>query len=234
MSDMPVRNITEPHVALALVLDVSASMGESTDGIPAIDLLNNSVNSMVRGLKENNRLRSIVDLSIFIFGETTKQNPYISFRAIEDFEDIHLEANDKGTFIVNVLEEAVEATKQRCRKYLEYGTPCYKPWVVVITDGNFLDSEADLERICQLMRSIQRDGKQHFFGFGVGNYDRQQLEKFCDPELVQNRVFDISVGFFPELLTWIGKSQNYEARIEPGDPLLDKVAQLKQLIAEYS
>ena len=219
----PPRAASKAHVALALVLDVSGSMAMPTgtnNSIP-IALLNNGINEMVKGMKNDSKLEEIVDLAIFTFGEPNKQNPYLDFRAIMEVDDVQLVANDGSTHITSVLEAAVEATRQRCAKY---STGCYKPWIIVITDGQFHDDDADLDRVGQLMKDRVKAGKQVFFGFGVGSYDRRQLEKFCEPSQAKDRVVDLNVEKFPDLFSWIGKSMktvsgcNHDSSVEIESP----------------
>jgi uncharacterized protein YegL len=201
----PPRAASKAHVALTLVLDVSGSMSFKSDEEKnsPIDLLNNGINEMIQGLKADSRLKEIIDLSIFTFGEQCKENPYLAFRAIMDVDTVQLVANDTHTYIVKALEEAVEATRQRCA---EYSVGCYKPWIIVITDGYFHDNEVDLDTVGQLMKNRAKDGKQHFFGFGVGKYNRSQLEKFCETEQTASRVVDMKAEKFSELFSWIGRS----------------------------
>ena len=208
MIDMPIRDANESHVAITLVLDVSVSMSG-----PSMDELNRGVNTMIDDFKKDSRLNKIVDLSIFTFGAKGRQNPYQSFRAIGDIEGaITLAATDGSTYIVAALEKAIDRTYARCKEY-EENSACYTPWIIVITDGAFHDT--DLITIGNTMIDLESRGKLHFFGLGVPGYDRSQLEKFANsPE----RVIDINAVDFVKFFSWIGNSIRTVTTKNPGEP----------------
>ena len=72
--DRPIREASEAHVALSLVLDVSGSM----DGVK-MNSLNTAVNALITQMKQDSRLMNIVDLAIFIFGTKGRQNIHQGF-----------------------------------------------------------------------------------------------------------------------------------------------------------
>jgi len=195
--DRPIREASEAHVALSLVLDVSASMQGNS-----IMSLNIAVNEMIRQMKEDSRLRNIVDLAIFVFGTHGRQNILQGFRAIADCEPVNIVANDNNTYVVEALERATEITRNRCSVYDRAGG-AYKPWIVLITDGEFHDSEAALNIVGNKIRDRERQGKLQFFGLGVGGYVRAQLEKLT---INPAHVIDAKSANFLEFFSWIGRS----------------------------
>jgi uncharacterized protein YegL len=202
--ERPVREASEPHVALSLVLDVSASMEGSS-----INSLNTAVNTMIDEMKNNDRLKNIVDLAIFVFGNIDRKGKkwpkgliYQGFRAIADCEPVNIEANDNSTYVVDALERAVEITQKRCLAY-NSGGGSYKPWIVLITDGEFHDEAEELENIGQEMKKRQRGGKLNFFGLGVKGYKREQLEMLTEKT---NRIIEVRAVNFSEFFSWIGRS----------------------------
>jgi len=188
----------------------------SNGGEAPIDLLNNSINEMVSEMNKDSRLNTIVDLSIFTFGDEGKRNPHMGFMSIVDVANdigkIRLEANDGSTHITNVLREAVEFTRERANSY----RTAYKPWVVIITDGAFHDNDGELNDVGRIMRQRAQEGKQNFFGFGVPGFNRQQLEKFCEPNEASVRVVDIKdADNLPKLFAWIGRSMKKVSGTDP-------------------
>jgi len=206
--DLPPREVSEAHIALALVLDVSGSM----EG-PPIDSLNVAVNGMISQMKDDPRLRSIVDLAIFVFGTQGRQIIYQGFRAIADCEPVYLEANDVNTYVVDALERAVEISKNRCRAYDKAGGS-YKPWIVMITDGELHDSQSAINNIGETMKQREQQGKLQFFALGVGNYKREQLEMFTNNP---SHVIDAKVANFSEFFSWVGRSLKVVSTKEIGD-----------------
>jgi len=193
----PVRG-AEPHVALSLVLDVSSSM----DGVP-IDMLNKAVNKMIEQMKEDERLSEIVDLGIFIFGNHEKENIiYQGFRPIASCEPIDIKANDTNTYVVNTLERAVEFSRKRVLAYNNL-SGAYKPWIILMTDGEFHDGVAELKAIGNKIKEREAAGKLHFFGLGVEGYDRLQLEHMTNNS---DRIINIKAANFEEFFSWVGHS----------------------------
>ena len=195
--DRPVRSGAEPHVALALVLDVSASMSGAK-----IDSLNKAVNELISQVKQDSRLQNIVDLGVFVFGEKGKQPIHQGFRAMADCNNISLVANDGSTYAVTALDKAVEMLRTRCGIY-DQGGGAYKPWLVLITDGEFHDSTTELNTIAAKMKERETKGKLQFFGLGVHGYKRNQLEQLTNSS---NHVIDVDARNFSEFLSWVGKS----------------------------
>jgi len=206
--DLPPREVSEAHVALALVLDVSGSM----DGA-SINSLNAAVNGMINQMKEDPRLRNIIDLAIFLFGTQGRQIIHQGFRAIADCVTVNLEANDVNTYAVDALERAVEITKNRCRAYDKAGGS-YKPWIVMITDGELHDSNVEINKIGEAIKQREQQGKLQFFALGVGGYKREQLERFTSNPA---HVIDATVANFGEFFSWIGRSLKVVSTKEVGD-----------------
>jgi uncharacterized protein YegL len=207
--DRPIREASEPHVALTLVLDVSGSMQLSN----AIQSLNLAVNKMIDQMKKDERLRNIVDLAIFVFGTHGRPNIYQGFRAIADCDQIKLEANDENTYVCAALEQAVSVMRTRCAIYDKAGG-AYKPWIVLITDGEFHDGDAKFSEISSIMKERESRGKLQFFGLGVDGYDRTQLENLTnDP----TRVIDVKVADFKEFFNWVGRSMKAVSESTPNE-----------------
>ncbi|MDR2615938.1 MAG: VWA domain-containing protein [Oscillospiraceae bacterium] len=199
--DRPVREASEAHVALALVLDVSGSMAGDS-----IESLNNAVNTMIRQMQSDARLRNIVDLAIFVFGNRGRQAVYQGFRAIADCGEVKLKASDNSTYVVDALEQALELLRRRCGVYDKAGGS-YKPWVVLITDGEFHDSVHDggasLRAVGQKYKERESRGSLQFFGLGVGDYNRGQLEQLTN---TPSHVIDAQAANFVEFFSWVGRS----------------------------
>lgn len=213
--DMPQRSANQPHVAIALVLDVSRSMNIPEEGGRRIDLLNDGLNTMIREMKVDSRLKNIIDVAIYTFGESSLHNPYQGFRSIADMEEIYLVANQNSTYITGTLEMAVEHVKERSKQYQVAGGGAYKPWIVVITDGEFHDNDSELNRVGFVMKQREKRGKQHFFGMGIcKDFNREQLELFADDK---GRVQRIKPSLLPEFFSWIGKSMKAISEKNPGE-----------------
>jgi uncharacterized protein YegL len=210
-SDRPVRDGSTAHVALALVLDVSGSM--NIDG--RIQSLNDAVNDLINQINADSRLKNIIDLGIFVFGETGRDPVYLTFRAMSDCEQVHLEATDGRTYVVNALNTAVDRLRERTIQYSK-GGGAHKPWIVLITDGAFDDSSA-LSSIGNRMKQREQDGKLQFFGLGVSGYNRGQLESLTNKP---DHIIDVrNTKNFTEFLSWVGRSMATISNAEIGADL---------------
>jgi len=208
IAERPIREASEAHVALSLVLDVSLSM----QGNP-INSLNTAVNEMITQMKSDPRLKNIVDLAIFIFGTRGRETIYQGFRAIADCDTVKLEATDNSTYVVDALERAAEFSKKRCTAYDKAGG-AYKPWIVLITDGEFNDNSNALENIGNAMKERERQGKLQFFALGVEGFKRAQLEKLTNNP---NQIVEAKVANFGEFFSWIGRSMKAVSSKEIGE-----------------
>lgn len=197
VTDRPVLESSSPHVALALVLDISISMNYEGK----IDSLNNAINTMIAQIKEDARLRDIVDLGVFVFGEKGREPVCQGFRAISDCGYITLQANDGETWVADALNTAVDRLRERTHRYAK-GGGAYKPWLVLITDGGFFD-DTELNGVASRMKQRESENKLQFFGLGVEGYDRSQLERLTN---MPNHVIDVKAANFVEFLSWVGRS----------------------------
>ena len=207
--DRPIREASEAHVALALVLDVSQSM----QGV-AINSLNVAVNGMIQQMKGDEHLRNIVDLAIFTFGTYKRQNIFQGYRAIRDCETTNLVANDVNSYVVDALDSAVEMTKKRCGAYDKAGGS-YKPWIVLITDGEFHDDKQEIDRIGNKIKEREASGKLQFFCMGVDGYKRSQLEQLTSNH---SHIIEAKSENFVEFFSWIGKSMKVVSTKAIGEP----------------
>jgi uncharacterized protein YegL len=198
IKDRPVLESSIAHVAIALVLDVSASM--QNDG--KIQSLNDAVNGLIKQMQADTRLKDTIDLGVFVFGEKGKQPIFQGFRAMSECGQIYLEANDSSTYVVDALNSAVESLRERVILYAKSGG-AYKPWVILITDGSFHDDQSELNSIGGRIKQRETENKLHFFGLGVSGFDRSQLESLTNNS---NHIIEVKAANFTEFLSWVGRS----------------------------
>jgi uncharacterized protein YegL len=197
MYDRPVRESAIAHVALALVLDISASMSGDK-----INTLNKAVNDLISQMKSDSRLKDIVDLGVFVFGERGKHAVQQGFRAMADCSDMKLVADQRSTYVTEALDKAVDMLRARCNIY-NSGGGSYKPWVILITDGEFHDSADELAKIGDRIKQREKENKLQFFGLGVDGFKRNQLELLT---INPKHVLEVKAANFGEFLSWVGRS----------------------------
>lgn len=208
IQDRPVQESSTAHGAIAIVADVSASMyGEK------IDALNKAINNMLEQLKHDARLRYIIDIGFFVFGEKNREPVSQGFRAVIDCGQVELQANDGSTYVADSLNTAIDRLMERIDIY-NLGGGAYKPWVLVLTDGEFHDDEYILDQTGARIKQLENAGKLHFFGLGVDNFNRSQLEKFT---VDKKKVIELKTANFSEFFSWVGRSMATISHAEVGE-----------------
>jgi uncharacterized protein YegL len=122
------------------------------------------------------------------------------------------------TYAAKALELAIDnVSRQKAR----YGSGCYKPWIVFVTDGQIQD---DLSAVSKRLKRDEIDGKYHLLCFGAGeHYNPAQLLQLSE------RVFKIANCNFAEFYSWIGQSMATLSTSAPGGaiPMPEAISPIK-------
>ena len=103
----------------------------------------------------------------------------------------------------------MEARKQQ---YKSAGIKYYRPWIVLITDGEPTDAEGNIleyessefKNTVELVHKGVSENKFSFFSIGVGEYvNMQSLEKISAPNRPPKRLSGVK---FSELFKWLSDS----------------------------
>lgn len=180
----------EPHMACLLLLDTSGSMS----GAP-IQELNAGINRFKEEVCEDRHACDVVDVAIVEFNST--YNPVQSFTPVQFMDNVNLQAGG-GTNMGPAIRCAINMVKERTELYMKTGTRPYKPWIVMISDGEPQDDITDVAREIQ---DLEERGKLKFFSLGVGEYDSETLHKLSGPKVMKLKNNDFS-SFF----NWLNKS----------------------------
>ena len=201
---------TAPHVAVTLVLDVSASMNALARGSTCIKLLNDGVNHLIEGLANDSDCRDIVDLSIIAFGQTARV--YQRFSPVGSIEKVDFPANDNNTLVAEAIEMANANLRSRTR---EYRAVPFTPWMVIMTDGGFGDDLVQPGTISQIGRDLKTrvsEGKLQTMCLGIGNeYDDSQLAQLSE------HAYALDNYDFKEFMGWLRKALAIISKSKQGD-----------------
>ena len=187
-------NPQEAHLACVFLLDVSGSMG----GDP-INNLNAAIKKFKNDVLMDELALTRIDVAIVTFES--------SIRVIQDFvpisrmEPIVLQASG-STKMADGINVAIDLVKDRNRFYKKLGTPCYKPWIFMITDG-YPDIDQDMEAVAERIRieeSKGSHGKLKFWACGVGQYDKTTMFKLT------KRVIELKDYNFQGIFNWASES----------------------------
>ena len=189
---IPIESPHEPHMACVLLLDTSSSMSGD-----AIQSLNDSINRFKTETSMDQLAQKRVDIAIIEFNSTAQVVQ--DFMPISQMGNIYLKANGL-TAMGAGINLAIDKVKERNRFYNMMGTPCFKPWIFMITDGAPTD---DIDGAIQRIYDEEHKGnhgKLKFFALGVTNYDKNTLFR------ITNRVMELRDTDFSQIFNWMSES----------------------------
>ncbi len=147
-----------PRCPVMLLLDTSGSMSD------CIDELRDGVKQFLRETSDDETASMSVELEVVTFGgDVSIAAPFAPVNVIND-NPPQLDANG-GTPLGEALTLATRELKERRRLYKSKGISSYKPWVILMTDGEPND---DWEEPAKAMRSLGEQRKLQYIGIGIG------------------------------------------------------------------
>jgi len=182
----------EAHLACVLLLDTSGSMV----GQP-IENLNSALQAFKEKVAMDELASRRVDIAIVEFNNDARVLQ--DFTPVAQMEPVTLRANGM-TYMGAGINMAIDMVKERNQFYNSVGTPVFRPWIFMITDGSPTD---DIEKAAQRVREEESKGthgKLKFFALGVGEYDRGTLFKLT------NRVMELTDTDFNGIFNWMSES----------------------------
>ncbi|MBR3430900.1 MAG: VWA domain-containing protein [Clostridia bacterium] len=195
--------VSEPHVACCLLVDTSGSMSGSK-----IDELNKALRDFGPIVCEDPLSAKRVDVCVIEFN--TDVNVVTPFCPIRQFNPPTLKAGG-GTQMATAIRYALEAVHEQVHKYHEAGVECYKPFVLMITDGEPTESVAGIEKMIAAREGSGRYGRLRFHAFGVKGANMDLLSKLT------HRTLAISNDAFGEIFNWASKSMQAISHSTPAE-----------------
>jgi uncharacterized protein YegL len=181
----------QPKCACLLVLDTSASMS----GKP-IDELNKAVADFAEELRSDELASQRIDVGIISFGGSVTVES--DFKPAEFFEPPTLSAK-LNTPLGQAVEQAVEMITKKKSEYRNEGTPVYRPWVILITDGAPTD---DWSHNIPLISTGEAEKSFSFYAIGVENANMEVLTSLS----VARAPMKLKGLRFTELFQWLSAS----------------------------
>lgn len=182
----------EAHLACVLLLDTSSSM----TGQP-IESLNQALRDFKEKVSMDEMAQKRVDIAIIEFNDSARKVQ--EFTPICQMEPVQLTAGGV-TAMGAGINLAIDMVKERNRFYQRLGTPVFKPWIFMITDGLPTD---DITLAAQRIREEENKGpygKLKFFALGVSRYDKDTLFTLT------NRVMELRDTDFTNIFDWMSQS----------------------------
>lgn len=182
----------EPHLACVLLVDTSGSM--SGDPIAS---LNKAINDFKEKTSMDELAQKRVDIAIIKFDDVPEVVQ--DFTPISQMEPVSLDTGG-CTAMGAAINLAIDKVKERNRFYASLGTPCFKPWIFMITDGAPTDDINEAARRIAEEESKGSHGKLKFWALGVPGYDKETLFKLT------KRVMALNDTDFSGIFNWMSES----------------------------
>ena len=158
----------EQKCLVCLVLDVSGSMR----GKP-IDDLNKGLQEFYDDIASDDTKSQRIEISLITFNHVVKtiQEPAL----VENFKMPNLYATG-STAMVNAVNEAIDKVEARKQWYKSTGQAYYRPWIILMTDGE-PDDDQDVDALAARIKR-ETEGKHFaFLPIGVEGANMEILDK---------------------------------------------------------
>jgi uncharacterized protein YegL len=196
-------NASESHMALVFLVDTSGSM----TGDP-IESLNKGLNRFKAEVCENKQTKDILDVAIIEFN--SNHSVVQEFVPVEYMDEVNLTTT--GTTMMSpAINRALDMVDERSRFYRRSGTEPYKPWVILITDGE-PDSDDDISAVAQRIKNMEDNGKVSFRSLGVEGYNSKILHELSGEKVIKLIGID-----FTSFFDWVNKSMRSVSQSSPGE-----------------
>lgn len=187
----------EQKCLCVLVLDTSGSMNADN----AIGQLNQGLQTFKSQIMNDETARDRLEIAIVSFNSEIKVELQPSL--ISEIEMPTLEASGQ-TQLVRAIEEAQQVIKDRKDYYKSKGLTYYRPWIVVMTDGDPYPANQDIDGIAQKIQEDADAKKYVFFMIGVGNEVHDDvLSKLTTSQFPAMRMDAVN---FAEFFQWLSAS----------------------------
>lgn len=198
-----IPNNYEQKCLCVLVLDTSGSMDYPPHD-PPINQLNAGLKKFQEELLQDDVTRDRLEVAIVTFDSevNTIQGPEL----LTDFTMPVLHA-DGVTAMIGGITEAIDIVTYRKQYYKSHGIPYYRPWIVMMTDGEPCPYDpSEVNDMAVRIREADKNKEFVFMAVGVGNDVNDQV------------LADLSVSAFPpmkmqavkfcEFFTWLSNSMS--------------------------
>ena len=151
-----------------MVLDVSGSML----GKPIIEL-NQGLSDFYEEIQADSTAANRLEISIITFGSSVKC--LVEPSLVHNFIMPKLVPTG-STKMVDGVKEGIAKLEARKQWYKDTGQPYYRPWIILITDGE-PDVDQDIIGLSSEIKASVRDKKFNFFAIGVKGANMETLQQ---------------------------------------------------------
>ena len=197
----------EPRCPCVLLLDTSRSM----EGDP-IDALNAGVQSFRNELIKDTVAARRVEVAVVSFdSEIHVVQPFVVAR---EFQAPTLTAQG-FTCMGTAINKALDLVQERKALYRANGISYYRPWVLMITDGDpYGDPDLVIEEARRRVHDEEEHGHVAFFAVGVEHAAMIALSK-----MVVRPPIKLEGLKFVEMFSWLSTSMQRASRSQMGEQI---------------
>lgn len=198
------ENIGEKHIACVLLVDTSGSM----QGQPIAEL-NDALKKFGEVLCNDDRARGCADVCVVAFH--SKVEIVVPFCPAVEYTAPALKANGM-TAMNEAIITGLDLIEQRKEIYRQCGTPYYRPWMFLLTDGAPNDAEYEIDAK-QRLREAVSGKKLTFFPMGIGSNARTDILRTYNNG---GMVLKAEASHFAEAFVWLSNSMAIVTNSRPG------------------
>ena len=187
----------ETKCPVVFVLDRSGSMD------CAIDQLNQGLASFEEEMKQDEIAASKLDVAVISFGSdhTVERD----FNLIDDAPMPQLTVNGT-TKLVDATRAGIDMIKARKEWYRNSGQTCYRPYLILITDG-YPDSDQDVPGLALEIKNLAQNKSLNFWPIAVKGADMDMLARIAaDKQEGSLPPMTLEGLEFVKLFTWLSDS----------------------------
>ena len=182
---------------VALVLDTSSSMAGDS-----IDQLNQGIQSFIKEIMADKpNLGQKLELGVITFDSEVRR---VSEPKLAEFINFKPLAANGTTMMVSGVREGIKMVAQRKQGYKETGQMYFRPWVIMITDGD-PDSgqQGELPKLAEEIRAGM-DGEDFWFmAIGVAGAKMETLELISCEKMGPRKLAGLK---FSEFFRWLSST----------------------------
>ncbi len=226
----------EQKCLCVLLLDTSGSMSEVVDGDiqstgkktridgkeyeivkggkTKLDYLKEGLSTFYEDIAKDPTSSQRLEISVVSFNSSVHilQEPAL----ISNAELPALKA-EGGTAMVDAINEAIELVDARKQWYKETGQPYYRPWIILLTDGE-PDYGQDITGVSSTIKHDTFEKKYVFLPIGVGEADMGILNQLTGnyPNNMNLPALKLSQTKFSEFFKWLSASMGTVVKADEG------------------
>lgn len=195
----------EQKCCCVLVLDVSSSMA----GNP-INELNKAMQFFHDDIQKDSTTANRLEIGVVEFSSDVKT--LIDPSLVQSFTMPIL--TTKGTTaLVDGVREGISIVRSRKQWYKNSGQPYYRPWIILITDGE-PDGDQDINGLSSEIKDAVSKRDFLFFAIGVQGANMNTLNLLSDSSMPAAHLEGLK---FKEFFVWLSNSMGEVANSKDGD-----------------